>query len=129
MTQEEFKATAKKKIEKLINFISQGKYDKISSVAQIDDSWCTENKNQEEGIYAFKEWLIEQLALWSEDYEKEFVVDAFDESKLKLDDLKNGHSISEYSPTSHGEELDFWFELNMHTDDADDLILTFNINI
>ena len=68
------------------------------------------------------------MALWSEDYEKEFVVDAFDESKLTLDDLENGHSISEYSPTSHGEELDFWFELNMCTDDADDLILTFNIN-
>ena len=129
MTQEEFKATAKKKIEKLINFISQEKYDNISSVARIDDSWCDKNKNQEEGIYAFKEWLKEQLALWSEDYEKEFVVDVFDESNLRLEDIENGRSISEYSPTSHGEELDFWFELNMHIDAADNLILKFNVNV
>ena len=129
MTQEEFRSAATKKTEKLINYVSQGQFDQISSVAMIEDSWCGENKDQEEGICEFKEWLKELLALWSEDYDKEFVVDAFDENNLKLRKLENGRSFAEYSPTSHGEELDFWFELNMHIDDAGNLILKFNVNV
>ncbi|MBO4876624.1 MAG: hypothetical protein J5501_01305 [Ruminococcus sp.] len=128
MTQELFEEKARAKVCSLISCISGGDFESISSVAQIDPSWCSEGQTQEEGIQDFGEWLTKQLELWSEDYGTEFVVDPFDEEHLSLDPLSDGRSLSEYTPTSNGEPLDFWFELEL-TEEGDDLLLCFNVNI
>lgn len=128
MTQEKFDILATEKVKALINFIASKNYNKLSSVMLIDNSWCGEEKTQEKGIAVFVKWMTEQLALWAEDYGKEFVVDPFDEKKLRIGKLDNGHSFTTYFPTSFGEELDFWFEFDFHIND-DELISKFNINI
>lgn len=127
MTQEQFEITATERVKSIIDYISQGKFDQLSSVTLIDSSWCEET--QADGIRTFEEWLNTCLALWSEDEGKEFVVDAFHESGLELDPLENGRSFATYTATSHGEELDFWFEIKLYVNDQDELISEFHINI
>lgn len=129
MTQLEFENKAKSIVRDLINYIAQDEYHKISSIVMIDSSWCSENKTQADGILSFKEWLKDQLQLWSDDDGKEYIIDPFNEKNLCLSNLENNCSFSEYNPTSHGEELDFWFELDMHVAENDELIICFNINI
>lgn len=67
--------------------------------------------------------------MWSEDYGKDFVIDPFDKKNLNLDDLEDNRSFSEYSPTSHGEELDFWFEIKFTVDDNGKVTSEFNVNV
>lgn len=129
MTQEQYEVKAKGIVKSVVDCISQGAFDKLSSVTLIDSSWCGDDGTQEDGIKTFAEWLKEQLECWSEDYGREFVVDPFDEECLDLDKLENGRAVPTYYPTSHGGQLDFWFEIYMRVDDNDDLISEFNINI
>ncbi len=128
MTQLEFENKAKSIVRDLINYIAQDEYHKIASIVMIDPSWCLENETQADGIRSFEEWLKGQLQLWSDDYGKEYIIDPFNEKNLCLSNLENNRSFSEYNPTSHGEELDFWFELDMHVDENDELVMCFNIN-
>ena len=131
MNCEDLKRQIANRVEEIINCIAQSEYDKLASITKIESSWCDENKSQESGIKAFEEWITEQLALWSEDEGKEFVVDKFDENCLDLDieEVKNERIFVTYSPTSYGEELDFWFEIKMYLDEENTLISEFNVNI
>lgn len=130
MTQIEFETRSKDRIKSLINYISQNKYSDISSVAMIDASWCSENESQEDGICTFEKWVKEQLQLWTDDNDKEFIIDCYDEKQLDLRIVENDANclIGEYTPTSYAEELEFWFELDLCKDENDNIILCFNIN-
>lgn len=130
MTQIELEAKAKDKIRNLINYISQNKYSEISSIAMIDPSWCSENETQEDGIRAFEEWIKGQLQLWADDNGREFVIDPYVEKQLNLRNVEDevNRLVGEYTPNSHGEELEFWFELDVYIDENDNFTLCFNVN-
>lgn len=130
MAQIEFEANAKDRIRNLINYISQNKYSEISSIAMIDPSWYSENETQEDGIRVFEEWIKGQLQLWADYNGREFVVDPYMEKQLNLRNVEDevNQLVGEYTPTSHGEELEFWFELDVYKDENDNLILCFNVN-
>lgn len=130
MTQMEFQTKAKDKIKDLINYISQDRYSYISSVAKIDSSWCSENETQEDAIRVFEEWIKGQLQMWADYNNREFVIDFYDEKQLNLRNIEDEVNtlVGEYTPTSHGEELEFWFELDLYKDENDNVILYFNIN-
>ena len=122
------KIKAKNRVKDIINCISQAKFDELTSITLIESSWCGDNGTQEQGIKEFGEWLTEQLAMWAEDEGKEFVVDKFDKKRLELD-INEGMIWADFSPTSHGEPLDFWFEIKMHIDEYGKLISELNVNI
>ncbi len=123
-----FEDKARAKVRALIDFISEGDFDSISSVTEIEESWCSEGQTQEEGIADFGRWLTMQLEGWSEDYGTEFVVDPFNEECLTIDPSEGETFFGEYSPTSHGEPLDFWFELEFEEKDGEP-VLRFNVNV
>ena len=127
MTEEQLEAAAKERVKSIINYIAQEEFDKLPSVTLIENSWC-EGGDQKDGINAFKGWLKEQFELWEEDFDKKFVVDPFDENCLDLGDLVNGRYFAVYNPTSHGEEIDFWFEIKLYLKN-NELISEFNINV
>ncbi len=129
MTQIEFETKAKSLVRTLINYISCNEFSEIAKVAKIDSSWCSDGKTQEEGIKSFEEWIKGQLQLWAEDYGKDYVIDSYNENKFNLGILKNNRSFSEYTPTSYGEDLDFWFELDIKVNEDNNLSLCFNVNI
>lgn len=128
MNEEQFKAAAKERIKAIVNYISQNEFDKLSSITLIERSWCGDSGTQTEGIETFAKWLKEQLELWEEDFGHEFVVDPYDEKGLSIGILENGRSFATYNPTSHGEEIDFWFEIKLYLKENDKLISKFNIN-
>ncbi len=123
------KIKATNRVKDIINCISQAKFDELASVTLIESSWCGDDGTQEQGIKEFGEWLTELLAMWAEDEDKEFVVDEFNKKSLDNLDIEDGLIWAEYSPTSHGEPLDFWFEIQMHINEEGKLISEFNVNI
>lgn len=129
MTDEQLESAAKERVKSIINYISGEEFDKLSSVTLINSSWCDEGKPQEDGIKEFAEWLKEQFKLWEEDYGQKYVVDPFDEACLDLGDFVNGRYFAVYNPTSHGEGIDFWFEIKLHLNESSELISEFNINV
>ncbi len=129
MTQDNFEVLAVERVKAIVDCISAKKYDELSAITLIEDSWCGDSGQQEEAVKNFAEWLDGQLELWAEDEGKEFVVDPFKRENLELDDLNEGFSCSTYSPASFGEELDFWFEIEFHLDDDDNLVSVLNVNI
>lgn len=126
---EPLEVKAKERVKAIINLISQGEFDKLSSVTLIESSWCNDSGTQEGGIKEFAEWLDEQFKLWEEDYGKKYVVDPFDEACLDLGDFVNDRFFAVYNPTSNGEEIDFWFEIKMWLNEKEELISEFNVNI
>ena len=126
---EQLEVKAKERVKAIIDLISKEEFDKLSSVTLIANSWCNDSGTQEGGIKEFAEWLREQFELWKEDFDKEFVVDPFDEKCLDLGDFVNERYFAVYNPTSHGEEIDLRFEIKMWLNEKDELISEFNINI
>ena len=89
----------------------------------------------ENACLGFGKWLVEQLALWEEDEGKKFIVDHFqkfcmtdiddaDEARLET----NNWDMVCYNPTSFGEQLDFWFEIELFIENGQ-LKAVFDINI
>ncbi len=128
MTKRKLKAMAKERVKQIVNLISQKRFAELADITLIEESWCGESGAQADGFKEFGEWLTEQLALWAEDEGKEFVVDEFDESCLEHLDIEEEGIWADYSPTNHGEPLDFWFEIPMNVE-GDKLISVFNVNI
>ena len=125
MGQEVFKEKVVSTIKQLINCISSGEYEKIPANVDIHKSWYSGDMTRAEALNQFKEWLDAQLKLLSEDYGKDFVIDAFSEECLDCDDL----DLVEYSPRSNGERLDFWFEIFVYTGDDGEPLIKFNVNV
>lgn len=131
MTNKEFEARATENIKQIINFISNDEYSKLHTITNIDNSWCEEGKSQIEAIEFFESKIKELLEGWSEYEEKEFVIDEFDEKNfdLGMQDFDGKGVFSTYNPTSYGETLDFWFEVEFVVDENDNFTSWFNINI
>ena len=125
MNQEKYKEKVVCTIRELINCIANGEFEKIPSNVDIDKSWYSGGMTRDDAIREFKEWLEGQLNLWRDESGKDYVIDAFDEASLDCDDLE----FIEYNPKSHGERLDFWFEIFARQDESGEPMLTFNVNV
>lgn len=123
---ETLKAKAYEIIENTINCLSEKEYDQLVDIISVDDSWADEGLN---AIQGFTEWLDGQLQMWSDDYGKEVIIDAYDADRVVEDSFNNGIAIFEYNPTSNGETMDFWFEIRFEAEG--DVIKTalFNVNM
>lgn len=129
MTEQEFKSKATELVKVIVNNIADKKYDELAAVAQIHSSWVESGQTQEQAFLEFGKWLDEQLAMWAEDEEKEFVVDRFDEACLGDIELEEDNtSFTTYNPTNSGEELDFWFEIDFKVEENGPITATFNVN-
>lgn len=129
MTEQEFKTKATELVKVIINNIADKKYDELAAVAQIHSSWVESGQTQEQAFLEFGKWLDEQLAMWAEDEEKEFVVDRFDEACLGDIELEEDNtSFTTYNPANSGEELDLWFEIAFKVEENERMTATFNVN-
>ena len=74
--------------------------------------------------------MEEQLRIWSEYENKEFIVDHFDEKyfNFKIRQFEDNCAFGYFSPHSHDEELDLMFEFEF-TIDNDHIASQFSINI
>lgn len=129
MTEQEFKLKATELVKVIINNIADKKYADLAAVAQIHSSWVESGQTQEQACLEFGKWLDEQLAMWAEDEEKEFVIDRFDEACLGDIELEEDNtSFTTYNPTNFGEELDLWFEISFKVEENERITATFNVN-
>lgn len=129
MTQQAFEAAAAAKVGEIVDCIAQGDCAKLAAVARISDYWCFDGKNQTEAIADFAEWLQGQLELWGEEDRTEYVIDPFTADNLELGAWEDNYSFTTYNPTSHGEELELWFEFELTVDANDALSAVFNVNV
>ncbi|MDE6732547.1 MAG: hypothetical protein K2J77_06695 [Oscillospiraceae bacterium] len=130
MKEQEFIKQATELVEKIVNNIADKKYAKLASIAKIDDSWIDEGQTQEQAFLGFGKWLDEQLAMWAEDEEREFVIDHFDESCLEeIEPEDDNRAFVTYNPTNSGEELDLWFEIDLKVEENDRITATLNVNL
>ena len=133
MTQQEFNEKATELIKEMVNAIADKDFSRLAASIPPKLSWAHQidaEETVENACIGFGKWLEEQLALWEEDYEKKFVVDPFDSGRLdNIDELdEEGQSFNTYSPTSFGEQLDFWFEIEFQVEN-EQIIAVFDINI
>lgn len=118
---------AYKIIENVVNCLAEKNYEILSSLITIDESWADEGADN--AAECFAEWLEGQLEMWTEDYEKEIIIDSYDENQVNSRPFSNGKAFYEYNPTSNGESLDFWFEIQFNEDEEGNLSAVFNVNI
>lgn len=129
MTEQEFKTRATELVKSIINNIADKKYDELAAVAEINSSWIKEGQTKEQAFLEFGKWLDEQLAMWAEDEEREFVIDRFDEACLDDIELEEDNtSFTTYNPTNSGEELDLWFEIAFKIEENGQITATLNVN-
>ncbi len=132
MTEHEFKAKATELIKLMIDTIADKEYTKLVSIIPPKSSWASFHDAEptpENVCLGFGEWLDGQLAMWEEDEDKKFVVDHFNESCIGKIELENDNtSFVTYSPTSLGEELDLWFEIDFEIK-GDQITAIFDVNI
>lgn len=132
MTEQEFKAKATELIKLMVDTIANKEYTKLISIIPPKPSWSSfidAELTPENDCLGFGRWLNEQLAIWEEDEDKKFVVDHFNESCLGEIELKNDNtSFVTYNPTSFGEELDFWFEIDFEVK-GEQITAIFDVNI
>ncbi|MBR2403387.1 MAG: hypothetical protein IKB01_11605 [Lachnospiraceae bacterium] len=114
-------------IENVVNCLAEKNYEILGSLIEIDESWSDEGADN--AAECFAEWLEGQLEMWIEDYEKEIIIDFYDEKQVDPYAFSNGKAYYEYRPTSNGEPLDFWFEIEFSEDEEGNLSAVFNVNI
>lgn len=132
MTEQKFKAKATELIKLMIDTIADKEYIKLVSSIPPKPLWASFSDAEltpENDCLGFGKWLDEQLAMWEEDEDKKFVVDHFNESCIDEIELEDDNtSFVSYRPTSFGEELDFWFEINFEVKD-EQIIAIFDVNL
>lgn len=132
MTEQEFKAEATELIKLMVDTIAAKEYTKLISSIPPKPSWASFHDAEptpENDCLGFGKWLDEQLAMWEEDEDKKFVVDRFNESCLEKIKLENDNtSFVTYRPTSFGEELEFWFEIDFEVK-GEQITAIFDVNI
>ena len=120
-------------VKRMVDTLANKEYTKLISSIPPKLSWAMEAERTPENACAgVGKWLDGQLAIWQEEYNKEIAVDRFDrscmeeidESALKAD----GRAIVCYNPTSFGEPLDFWFEIEFFLKNGQ-VTAVFDINI
>ena len=138
MIESEFKTKAQELIKLMVDTIADKEYTKLVSSIPPKSSWASfidTEQTSENACLGFGKWLVEQLAMWEEYEDKKFVVDHFqkscmedidamDEARLEIDN----RDIVCYRPTSFGEELDFWFEIEFYIENGQ-IKAVFDVNI
>ena len=132
MTEQQFKVKAAELIKLMIDTIAEKDYIKLVSVIPPKSSWASFNDAEtttENACLGFGKWLDEQLAIWEEYEDKKFVVDDFNEDCLDEIELENDNTaFVTYRPTSFGEELDCWFEIEFEVK-GEEITSMFDVNI
>ena len=133
-----FKAKAQELIKLMVDTIADKEYAKLASNIPPKPSWASyihAEPTLENACLGFGKWLVEQLTMWEEDEDKKFVVDHFQKSCMEnIDDAHearletNNRDMVSYNPTSFGEQLDFWFEIEFFIENGQ-LKAVFDINI
>ena len=122
-------------IQLMVDTIANKEYAKLVSSIPPKLSWASfidAEPTAENACLGFGQWLDEQLAMWEEDEDKKFVVDPF--KKSCMEDIHEARLEKErrdmvcYNPTSFGEPLDFWFEIELFMEDGR-LKAEFDVNI
>lgn len=130
MTEQEFTIKATELVKSIIDSIADKKYAELASIAKIDNSWIKPGQTQEQAFLEFGKWLDEQLAMWAEDEEREFVIDRFDESCLEeIEPEDDNRAFVTYNPTNSGEELDLWFEIDIKAEENGRMTAALNVNL
>lgn len=129
MTERQFLIKANEVVKQIIDCIANKEYSKLHTFMNIDNSWCKDCETQIEGIERFGEWLNEQLEIWAEEYEKEYIIDPFNGKFLLIDSFRGDCAFATYNPKSNGDELDLWFEIKFKFDKYCKIITEFNVNI
>ena len=129
----ELKSKAQELIKLMVDTIADKEYAKLIFSIPPKLSWAMDAEPTPEHAYlGFGKWLDEQLAMWEEDYDKEFVVDHFNRCCMEgIDELNletNNRVIVSYNPTSLGEPLDFWFEIEFFVENGQ-IAAVFDVNI
>ena len=135
MIESEFKTKAQELIKLMVDTIADKEYTKLVSSIPPKSSWASfidTEQTSENACLGFGKWLVEQLAMWEEDEGKKFVVDHFErscmenihEERLEIDK----RDIVSYKPTSFGEQLDFWFEIEFFIENGQ-IKAVFDVNI
>ncbi len=133
-----FRAKAQELIQLMVDTIADKEYVKLVSSIPPRRSWASfidAEPTSENACLGFGKWLVEQLAMWEEYEDKKFVVDHFRESCMEdIGDedearLETYHrDMVCYNPTSFGERLDFWFEIEFFMEDGQ-IKAVFDVNI
>lgn len=122
-------------IQLMVDTIANKEYAKLVSSIPPKLSWASfidAEPAAENACLGFGTWLDEQLAVWEEYEDKKFVVDPF--HKSCMEDINEARLEMErrdmvcYNPTSFGERLDFWFEIEFFLEDGR-LKAEFDVNI
>lgn len=130
-----FRAKAQELIQLMVDTIADEEYVKLVSSIPPKRSWASfidAEPTSENACLGFGKWLVEQLAMWEEDEGKKFVVDHFERSCMeniheeRLETDKR--DIVSYNPTSFGEQLDFWFEIEFFIENGQ-IKAVFDVNI
>ena len=117
----------KDRVKMIVDLISKKEFEKLHQYAYINKSWRSNGETNEEGFKKFGKWITGQLDMWAEDEGNDFVVDAFEEDNLEIDELPNGIYNCSFQPTSYGGELDFWFEFKISIAELEKT--EFNVNM
>ena len=138
MVESEFKTKAQELIKLMVDTIADKEYSKLVSSIPPKLSWASyinADATSENACLGFGKWLVEQLAIWEEYEDKKFVVDHFQKSYMEdIDDTDearletNSRNIVCYNPTSFGERLDFWFEIEFFVENGQ-IKAVFDVNI
>ena len=133
-----FKTKAQELIELMVDTIADKEYANLVSGIPPKLSWASYIKaepSSENACLGFGKWLVEQLAMWEEYEDKEFVVDHFQKSCMdeidETDETRletNNRDILCYNPTSFGEGLDFWFEIEFFMENGQ-IKAVFDVNL
>ena len=138
MVESGFKTKAQELIKSMVDTIADKEYAKLVFSIPPKLSWASfvnEEPTSENACLGFGKWLVEQLAAWEEYEDKKFVVDHFQKNRMgDIDDTDearletNNIDVVCYNPTSFGESLDFWFEIEFFIEDGQ-IRAVFDINI
>lgn len=133
MTQHEFTTKATEMIKDMVNTIADKDFPRLDASIPPKTTWAKyidAEETVENACIGFGKWLGEQLAMWEEDNGQKYVVDHFTLECLdEIEEPCNGEvSINTYNPTSFGEQLDFWFEIEFYVTN-EQITVVFDINI
>lgn len=135
MAESGFQTEAQELIRLMIDTIADKEYVKLVSSIPPKLSWASyidAEPTAENACLGFGTWLDEQLAVWEEDEDKKFAVDPF--QKSCMEDIHEARlamecrDMASYNPTSFGEPLDFWFEVEFFLENGQ-LKAEFDVNI
>lgn len=135
MTGSGYKTKAQELIRLMVDTIADKEYAKLVSNIPPKLSWASfidAEQTLENACSGFGRWLDEQLAMWEEDEDKKFVVDHFNKSCMEdLNETRletDNRDMVCYRPTSFGEQLDFWFEIEFFIENRQ-IAAVFDVNI